>query len=188
LEPAAAASAFRRLEGKVLADLVPHDRGVQPVIEGDATLLEAASVMVRARTPVIAVLDDDELIGGITIDEVLSHILAPEAADPGQSREKPVLDVLPAARSGELTVTGELDLSTAPELETAIMEHFRPGSRVTLDLGGVTFIDSAGVHCLIAACKRSGHAIVLRNTTPLVRRVLEIALPTPVADESWEFS
>lgn len=76
LEEGAADVLFRRLEGRSVADLMPDDRETEPVIQGDDTLVEVASLMVRARAAAVGVVDDGRLIGGITIDDLLSHLLA----------------------------------------------------------------------------------------------------------------
>jgi len=75
LEESAADVLFDRLAGRTVADLMPEDREVQPVVQGEDTLIEVASVMVRARASAVGVLEDDRLIGGITIDDLLSHLL-----------------------------------------------------------------------------------------------------------------
>ena len=76
LEEGAAEVLYRRLEGRAIADLMPRDRDVAPLVGGDDTLVEVASVMVRARASAVGVIDDDRLIGGITIDDLLSHLLS----------------------------------------------------------------------------------------------------------------
>ena len=76
LEEGAAEVLYRRLEGRSIADLVPRDRDVAPLVGGDDTLVEVASVMVRARASAVGVVEDDRLIGGITIDDLLSHLLS----------------------------------------------------------------------------------------------------------------
>lgn len=75
LEESAADVLFDRLEGRSVADLMPEDREVEPVVHGEDTLVEVASVMVRARASAVGVLDEGRLIGGITIDDLLSHLL-----------------------------------------------------------------------------------------------------------------
>jgi CBS domain-containing protein len=76
LEEGAAEVLYRRLEGRSIEDLMPRDRDVAPLVRGDDTLVEVASVMVRARASAVGVIDDDRLIGGITIDDLLSHLLS----------------------------------------------------------------------------------------------------------------
>ena len=76
LEEGAAEILYRRLEGRLVAGLMPHDRDVVPVVDADDTLVEVASVMVRARASAVGVMDGGPLIGGITIDDLLSHLLS----------------------------------------------------------------------------------------------------------------
>ena len=76
LEEGAAEILYRRLEGRLVAGLMPNDRDVVPVVDADDTLVEVASVMVRARASAVGVVDDGRLIGGITIDDLLSHLLS----------------------------------------------------------------------------------------------------------------
>lgn len=75
LEESAADVLFRRLEDRVVADLIPGEREHDPVVQGDDTLIEVASVMVRAHASLVGVLDEGVLIGGISIDDLLSHLL-----------------------------------------------------------------------------------------------------------------
>lgn len=75
LEEAASDVLFRRLEGRLVADLVPSERGADPVVNGDDTLVESASAMVRSRASMVGVVDDGRLVGGISIDDLLTHLL-----------------------------------------------------------------------------------------------------------------
>lgn len=50
-----------------------------------------------------------------------------------------------------LTVTGEVDLSTAPRLGAAVERALAPGAPLIVDLAGVEFIDSAGSRALALA-------------------------------------
>ncbi|MGY1593918.1 STAS domain-containing protein [Geodermatophilus sp. SYSU D00708] len=56
--------------------------------------------------------------------------------------------------SVRLTVSGEVDSSSAPSLRTTVDEAFAAGAReITIDLDAVTFLDSAGL-CVLAAAHR----------------------------------
>ena len=59
-----------------------------------------------------------------------------------------------SARTGEavvVTVRGEVDLATAPELESCLQRAFGAApDGVVLDLEGLTFIDSSGLRVLVA--------------------------------------
>ena len=51
---------------------------------------------------------------------------------------------------------GELDLATAPTLRAALDRIEKP-KRLVLDLRGLTFIDSSGLHLLMALYQRAQH-------------------------------
>ena len=75
------------------------------------------------------------------------------------------IDVTGSAATGVLlTVTGEVDSSTAPSLRAAVDTAFADGARsLTVDLEGVTFLDSAGLCVLAAAHRRAAEdGVVLR--------------------------
>jgi anti-anti-sigma factor len=75
-------------------------------------------------------------------------------------------------------VTGEIDLATATEfaaeLDAVISEAHSPAD---VDLSGVTFIDSSGLHALIRAQEHVAGTevrLVLVNPSKACRQVLEI--------------
>ena len=71
-----------------------------------------------------------------------------------------------------VTVRGEIDMGNAGQLVDAIE---RAGSAV-IDLSGVTFIDSAGLHGLLRAqeaVRERGDGMILRGPSEAVLRVLE---------------
>jgi anti-anti-sigma factor len=77
-----------------------------------------------------------------------------------------------------IEVVGELDLSTAPELEHALRREIASGNEIVLDLGAVTFIDSTGLHTIVSALRLTDEAEPAFSVSPMlpsqVRRVLEI--------------
>ncbi|MEZ7128852.1 STAS domain-containing protein [Nonomuraea sp. AD125B] len=48
-----------------------------------------------------------------------------------------------------VTVTGELDVTNAAELESLLEGATPPGEPMVLDLGGLTFMDCGGLHLLM---------------------------------------
>lgn len=71
-----------RLAGKRVADLLPANRTPPPVVDADATVMEIASVMAAARSPVVAVTGDPRstdapMIGAITVADLLTRVLPP---------------------------------------------------------------------------------------------------------------
>ena len=74
-EEKASESLFRRLEGRSVGELMPTERDETPVVDVDDTLVEVASTMVRARASLVGVLEGGRLVGGISIDDLLSRLL-----------------------------------------------------------------------------------------------------------------
>jgi len=75
-------------------------------------------------------------------------------------------------------LSGELDVVSAPELEQCLNELLAdPDAHVTLDLGELAFVDSAGVSVLIKAkqdAESSGRTLVLGRATEQVHRVFAL--------------
>lgn len=77
-----------------------------------------------------------------------------------------------------LTVSGEVDLHSSPELRGELLEALegRP-QRLIIDLSGVTYMDSSGVGTIVEAKRRADKAastLVLTGLQPRVRSVFEI--------------
>jgi anti-anti-sigma factor len=53
-----------------------------------------------------------------------------------------------------VTLSGELDMATAPQLEDALSEAARGSVVVILDLRKLTFMDSSGLHAILSARAR----------------------------------
>ena len=79
-----------------------------------------------------------------------------------------------------LTITGEIDAYSAPQLRHALRANIDEGvQRMVLDLRGVRFIDSTGIGTLVLAKKGLGTAektvcLVVDESQATVRRVFEI--------------
>jgi anti-sigma B factor antagonist len=77
-----------------------------------------------------------------------------------------------------LELVGELDVVSAPALEQHLDEVLaEPHARITLDLSGLEFVDSAGVSVLIKAkqeAEASGRALVLHRPNEQLHRVFSI--------------
>ena len=79
-----------------------------------------------------------------------------------------------AGAAAVVTVVGDLDMTTAPQLDAEL--RALDDARVTVDLGRCTFLDSSGMHVLTRAHKRMearDGELLLRSPRPIVRRVLE---------------
>lgn len=89
-----------------------------------------------------------------------------------------------ARRDGDtITVSGELDLATAPELR-ALLDAIQGSDTVTVDLDATTFVDSQGLATLTAAKQRLDEGLRIINARNNVRRVFEITnLDTMLLDD-----
>ena len=79
-----------------------------------------------------------------------------------------------------VSVAGEVDLATAPELKDALGEVVQSGANgVLVDLSKATFIDSTTLGVLMGAVKRlrpSGGELVIACHDPNIRKIFEITL------------
>ena len=83
-------------------------------------------------------------------DSTQSPLPLPAPRPPVDARDLHV-DVLSTAPL-VVGVNGEIDLASAPKLrEELLIALRRHGARLALDLGGVTFLDGAGINALLAA-------------------------------------
>lgn len=77
----------------------------------------------------------------------------------------------------ELRLAGELDLGTAGHFRQMFQALDPCAGTVVVDLSGLTFIDSSGLHELVVAYKAlqgAGGDLVLQSPSTQTRRVLEI--------------
>jgi anti-anti-sigma factor len=79
-----------------------------------------------------------------------------------------------------LTLRGELDLATAPELEQLVNERIDASQEVVVDLRGLEFMDSSGIRVLVAAHARAGRIgtrvfVVRPEPGSAVAKIVEVA-------------
>jgi anti-sigma B factor antagonist len=76
-----------------------------------------------------------------------------------------------------VALAGDCDLHTRDEMTATLLDAVRSGDTVTVDLSGVRFLDSSGLHALVtayhAALERAGNLYVV-NATGTVETVLAI--------------
>jgi anti-sigma B factor antagonist len=77
-----------------------------------------------------------------------------------------------------LTLNGQLDIYSAGELKAALLEHSQPAiGTMTLDLGGLTFLDSTGLYMILFAKELAdthGYELSLIPGSPTIQRVFEL--------------
>lgn len=85
----------------------------------------------------------------------------------------------PSSSVLRIVAAGVIDLSTADVLRAGLRRALsaRPAHHVDVDLGGVTFMDCAGLSALIAArctAVAAGQHLWITNPQPTVQRVLSL--------------
>ena len=80
---------------------------------------------------------------------------------------------------GSLVIKGEIDIHTAPALDSAVRGAIESGSGdVVTDLRAVRFMDSAGLNVFVRAFKTlqpTGRGIVVRGASDAVRRTISVS-------------
>jgi len=74
-----------------------------------------------------------------------------------------------------ITLTGDLDITTAPILRDCLQDHL--GDTVTLDFAGVTFMDSSALEVVLSAHKQTtadGGRVILSGMRPQQMRLFEL--------------
>ena len=88
-----------------------------------------------------------------------------------------LLEVASQGPAATVSVRGELDASTAPDLADVCLSVHGQGARdLVIDLTDTTFLDSSGLRALIEAHRlfSDGGNLALANASEPVRRLLEI--------------
>jgi len=89
------------------------------------------------------------------------------------------IDVKGSVTHPVLTAKGEIDVATSPRLRTELTNLIARGATdITLEFGGVTFVDSSGLGVLVGAYKRlredGDGQIRIVGAQQSVRKVFEI--------------
>ena len=72
---------------------------------------------------------------------------------------------------------GELDYDSAPEFKQALLAALERALLIIIDLRALTFIDSTGLHAIIATdhrARKTGHRVVLIRGSGQVDRLFEL--------------
>jgi anti-sigma B factor antagonist len=98
------------------------------------------------------------------------------------------VSVSAAGSAATVSITGDLDCYSSPQLRAALLEVIGDGARhVTLDIGGTQFIDSTGLSVLVGGLRRVqelGGTMVVQSPTDTTRRLFDITGLSPVFDIS----
>jgi anti-sigma B factor antagonist len=87
------------------------------------------------------------------------------------------LEVRPLAGGDGVAFVGTLDLSTGSAAREALEGLVRPGASFTVDLGGLTFMDSTGLNVLGQALRTIGDqgTLTIRVGPGIVSKVLGVS-------------
>jgi anti-sigma B factor antagonist len=89
-----------------------------------------------------------------------------------------LLSVVPDRERVVVVAEGEIDMASAPALGAQLNELWSVGwTEIELDLHGVTFMDSSGIHLLLTASRaaqQSGNRLTIIDGSDAVRRVLSL--------------
>jgi len=88
-----------------------------------------------------------------------------------------VVEVVDYAEPVVVRLCGELDIAVAHNVRESVKPYLTPGRTVVADLAGLSFVDSAGLACLVDCYKtarRSGSAFWVRGAHDEVAVVLKL--------------
>jgi anti-sigma B factor antagonist len=74
--------------------------------------------------------------------------------------------------------SGEIDLSNSHELRKTILGALKTDAKVSVDLSGVSYIDSSGIASLVEGLqysKSNNKEFVLTKPSPQVKAIMELA-------------
>jgi CBS domain-containing protein len=74
LDEHAAEDLFDRVKNHTIMELIGDVR-VPPQVAGDDSLIEVAAMMLRTASPLVAVVEEGKIIGGISVKDLLYHLV-----------------------------------------------------------------------------------------------------------------
>jgi CBS domain-containing protein len=73
LDEHAAEELFARVKNRTIMEFI-RDVREPPQVAGDDSLIEVASMMLRTASPLVAVVEEGKIIGGISLKDLLYHL------------------------------------------------------------------------------------------------------------------
>ncbi|TMK22629.1 MAG: STAS domain-containing protein [Actinobacteria bacterium] len=93
------------------------------------------------------------------------------------------LRVVGTGTPGSIRLVGELEVMNVDAVGRHLEKELRTGNRLTLDLSGLTFIDSRGLAMLLQLselARELDRTPIVLKTSEIVQRVMEVGLPAPI--------
>lgn len=94
--------------------------------------------------------------------------------DDAALRVRPVVVVTSDARGTLITLTGEIDVSAAPDLADAVSHAEKASRRTSVDASGITFMDSSGIALLARLATRTPGPLRVIDPPEVVRFLLDV--------------
>ena len=107
----------------------------------------------------------------------VAMVSTPDSIDPRFADANVRVEVAHWDGCGRIAIIGALDLSNARAVEASLTDLASSGLPVTLDLIGLSYLDSQGVSMIFRLAQRAQlnrGTLTLANPKNLVRRVIEI--------------
>jgi anti-sigma B factor antagonist len=98
---------------------------------------------------------------------------------PSPAQSAPADSAQNGAAPHVIKIIGELDVSNAHRLRALLDDITTPAPTVVIDMSELAFMDSSGLTVMLEAARR-GASVVLRQPSPVVRRLVEITGLTDV--------
>jgi anti-sigma B factor antagonist len=75
-----------------------------------------------------------------------------------------------------VTISGRLDTTTAPELETSLKESFEGVEKLVLDFSSLEYLSSAGLRVLLGAQKTMNKQgeMIIKNVNDTINEIFEV--------------
>jgi anti-anti-sigma factor len=96
-------------------------------------------------------------------------------------------------RDGTVAVAGDVDAASAEELSKTLQQGLDASRDLLVDMGGVTFVDSEGIRCLLRAAATAharGGIVRIRSAPNVMTRILDVlglwAAPGLIVDRCEE--
>ena len=99
------------------------------------------------------------------------------AEEPAKTRRKgSIVQLLSIEQGRSIRLAGELDMSTAAQLDEVLGTAVEHGGAITIDLSELTFMDSTGIGVFLRAAVslRGRGCLILHGEQDRVRRVLDL--------------
>ena len=84
------------------------------------------------------------------------------------------IDVIKNENDITIKLVGRLDTNTSPALDKCINEEVKGVMNLTVDLGGVEYVSSAGLRVLLSAQKKFNNGLKIKNVQESVMEVFDI--------------